>query len=503
MKEVEFSGAKQAEILSDVKKWSKACESLPAYAALPKETQAVFLVVTCSFAALMYTNHQKTPGQWTAAALEELLTETLPYKKGLPPIFFDAVEPALTILFDYMQEAGLLKNHKTLITRLHAIAPKMHRRAEEAPRDVLNESGAFPLFEGKQHRTKAAPAPSAVSAQSEPTLAQWEKLYDAAKRIRQLAPWDDMWDADLITLMLPGRKEPVFCSIMGRNGECYDISIYPGLASLRGFFRITTMPEGSPPWATLFEQDCFVCYYGDREELTPKERATLKTLGLRFHGRGEWIYFRHVEPGYYPWHINAEQADLLIQVLQNCAMACMQLRRGELSVDFERGETLLRFYSPEKELWLNTAAKLPPIPKETFPLSLLGNDLSLARLKKHKRSAAQLEFEITYLPRPVQESREERPYFPRLLLLISKSNGIILDQNIVEHDRTEEAVLDMLAAYIETSGRPAAIHVRDMRTGRYIADFCKKIGIALVEGQGVPITDAVLNDLGNFLESTE
>ena len=136
--------------------------------------------------------------------------------------------------------------------------------------------------------------------QSEPTLAQWAELYEAARSIRQLAPWQYLWDSNLVTLMLPGREEPVYCSVMGRNGECYAVGVYPGYESIMEYHRMARAPHDELSFISVFDQNCLTCYFGDREEVSPKEREIMKSLNLRFRGRNEWIYFRSMAPGLYP-----------------------------------------------------------------------------------------------------------------------------------------------------------------------------------------------------------
>ena len=336
-----------------------------------------------------------------------------------------------------------------------------------------------------------------MKKQSEPTLEQWKELYEVAKNIRKLAPWEYLWDTDLITLLLPGRKEPVYCSVMGRNRECYGIGVYPGYDSITRFYRITEADPDDPPFIAGFEQNCLMCFYGDRDDLSPKDREIIKSLDLRFRGKNEWIYFQAMEPGYYPWYINAIQAQLLIEALQNFAMACDHIRSGKITVNFDAGETLIRFYSPEKELWMNTAAKMPAIPAKQLNIRIT-DELMVARMSKKKQTKAELEMEVAYLPAPIQENKEERPYLPRLAVILDKSNGLVLDQHLFDKDENvTPVILDMLAGYIDKHGRPASINVRDDRAGLYIDDFCAKTGIEMITGDGVPAIDNMLAGMLN------
>lgn len=299
-------------------------------------------------------------------------------------------------------------------------------------------------------------------------------------------------ESNLITIMLPGREEPVYCSVMGRGGECYAIGIYPGYESIHSFYRLAESSEAGLPFVLGFEQNCLACHFGDREEVTSEDREVYKMLGLRFRGQNEWIYFRSLEPGYIPWHINAEQADLLIQALQNFAMAFTYFLSEKIKVDFDNDETLLRFYSPEKELWLNTAIKMPPKPI-VKPKLIVDNEILMAQLKKQKCNGARLELEVAYLPAPIQENKSDRPYLPRLAILVDRSSGTPLGQHMADKGGLIEVdMLEMLTQYIKRFGRPMSINVRDDRAGRYIEDFCGKTGIKLIAGKGVPTIDRML-----------
>jgi len=334
---------------------------------------------------------------------------------------------------------------------------------------------------------------------TEPSLEQWKDLYEVARNIRLIAPWNTLNEMNLITIMLPGREEPVYCSVIGQGGECYGVGVYPGYESVNDFYRLADAGDDEMCFLAGFEQNCMMCYFGDREELSNKEREILKSLNIRFRGRNEWIYFRAIEPGYFPWTIDSEQADLLISTLQNFAMACTYLLNNKLTVDFDGGETLLRYYSPEKELWLNQAVKMPPIPVITQRL-IADDETLLAKLKRKKRSGVRLEFEATYLPVPIQENKNDKPYLARVLLLMDKGSGLVLGQHMAgKDDQIEMDILDMLTQYILKSGRPASINVRDDHTGRYIEDFCQKIDVEMIEGEGVPAVDRALGGMLNFL----
>ena len=57
----------------------------------------------------------------------------------------------------------------------------------------------------------------------EPTLEQWRELYKLGLKIRDMEPWNDFQDLDIIAMEIPEKKEPYFCSILGAGGQCFEL----------------------------------------------------------------------------------------------------------------------------------------------------------------------------------------------------------------------------------------------------------------------------------------
>lgn len=91
-------------------------------------------------------------------------------------------------------------------------------------------------------------------ARTMPTLQQWKELHEVAQGIKAMAPWDYLWDENFITIQLPGRDEPVYCSVMGGGGKCYGIGMYPGNEALTRLLRMAHAPEDEPSFVHMFMQ---------------------------------------------------------------------------------------------------------------------------------------------------------------------------------------------------------------------------------------------------------
>ncbi len=328
-----------------------------------------------------------------------------------------------------------------------------------------------------------------------PTAEQWDKLYDIAIKLKALSPWEHRWDTDLFTLSLPGQEESLYVSVIGRNGECYGIGVYLGARGLLGFNRIIEANENDRWDDFMHYQNCLMFYCGNREELAPQEREIIKSLNLKFRGENNWIYFRAMEEGCYPWLFNAAQAQLMTEALQNFYMAFKYYISGEIIVNFDGGQTLLRFYSEEQKKWLNTAAPLSDIPVITENVTFT-DELLLQRLKSSPKNTREMELDIRFLPVPVQDNPEQTPYFPRIIVLLDRKNKIILQQEMLEkEDKTEIAVAYALTNFFLEHGRPGKLFVRNEYIHFYVESLCSQLGIPTAYGKGMPAANTFIREL--------
>ncbi len=73
---------------------------------------------------------------------------------------------------------------------------------------------------------------------NEPSLKEWRKLYEAAMRVKKIAPWDWMDETDIFGVQNPETDETGFVSVMGAGGEHFAIGVYLGC---RGFGKAETL----------------------------------------------------------------------------------------------------------------------------------------------------------------------------------------------------------------------------------------------------------------------
>lgn len=314
---------------------------------------------------------------------------------------------------------------------------------------------------------------------NEATLEEWRALYDIGIKLKELKPWEELYDMDLITIKLP-EEEPIICSVMGKGGEFYGIAGYDGVSEIHNFFELTKNSSTDMPQHQLIRyQENIVCNFGDRENLTTKERNLIKELGLKFRGKNNWIYFRRFEKGYAPYMPNREEVLRFTFILNQVYEAVQELNNG-MKIDFENGKTLLRELDKNNNEW-STVEDEVFIPNVHYPIPVLEDELLIQRIKRQKKDKSILEFDIAYLNYIVNERGYEKPLVTRMSLLADGRSGMILSQNIVTpEDDDVDAVFGTVINYIMQRGIPYQIVVRDNYIGTILVDLCEQVGIELV-----------------------
>lgn len=332
-----------------------------------------------------------------------------------------------------------------------------------------------------------------------PSDEQWQAAYDAADEIKRLKPWEKLWDTCLFELWLPDQKEPVYCSVMGRNGDCYGINIYPGYDSISGYYRLLKAYQREPFFISMSYQNCLICNFGSRNEISSKDYRIIKQLERKYRGNNQWTYFRSMRTGFYPWQPDHKEMELFIPALQHFIEAYKAFDKGTVDVDFDSGESLLRRYNKERDQWENVSFYNAPVIKSRMPLEIT-DELYIARLKKQKRTQIVLSLDIIFLPFSIQENSVEVPIYPRVLLLLDETNGKVLNQHILGIKEEESPLIrDTLSSYILKHGRPSCLRVRDDRVGCYVEDLCKKAGIDLIQNAGMPVMDDFAESLVDYM----
>ncbi len=323
-----------------------------------------------------------------------------------------------------------------------------------------------------------------------PTLPQWEKLYREAEQIEALEPWELLWDTDLVEVMVPGRERPVYCAVLGHAGENLGVNVYDSTEGLERLSRLINAPEGENQLLHIYEQEFTGCFFGPKEELMVPDLSVLKQLG-RSYDR-QWIYFRSEKPGYIPWYLDADQAELMTWALEGLRACTQWLRMGKIQAEYDRE----RFLSCKRQgdQWEITQTTPPEI-FEYFP-RLVMEEEELAPLRQAEKLDMVLELDSFYIPTPIQPEPGKPGYFPRATVLLNRENGMCIRQETGKaEDDFHETALSMVSQFIAGEGCPATICIRDDRLYGVVYDLCQVLEIRLMVGSGMPAADHYFNEI--------
>jgi hypothetical protein len=268
-----------------------------------------------------------------------------------------------------------------------------------------------------------------MTENSSPTLEEWRRLYEAASRLKEVAPWDWLMEADIFGVQNPETGELGFVSVMGARGEHFAVALYLGSAGLYGFWALESAGDSLPP-ETVLEIPQLQAAFNDRELLHKQDREVLKQLGLKFRGRNAWPQFRSYRPGFFPWFLTAAEARFLTAALEQTPEMARRIEADRsLLRPGGKYEFLVRVPRPTNgDLSWEDQIKYVPPPEVDIKLEM--NLPALDNLRHLPRSDREIEMDLFLLPTPVREGKE-RPFFPYMLLTVDAESGMVLDTELL------------------------------------------------------------------------
>ncbi|MBR0365668.1 MAG: hypothetical protein IJH94_02565 [Clostridia bacterium] len=324
---------------------------------------------------------------------------------------------------------------------------------------------------------------------TEAGINDWKKLYEISSKLKEIKPWERLWDADIITIQQED-SEPCYCTIMGRAGECYGIGIYQGSDGLTRFMDIMDSRD-MPPLQIVRHQKCLAVYWGDRAELYKKELDIIKELGYRFRGKNQWLYFRSFNPPYAPYILSKEEVVFLTEILTQLYEALCEYKENNISVDFENQQILLR--SCVNGIWETNASEIE-LEYRTYPCFAINDDVFMRKMQAAKSIRSEIEIDVAYLHGQIKDKSSKKPAFIRCALIADRKAEQIIHQDMPTPDVDDDNVLaNLFVNYIINMGKPKKIFVRDERNAHIISEFCEKLNVPVYISPCLDVIDDVVD----------
>ncbi len=319
--------------------------------------------------------------------------------------------------------------------------------------------------------------------ESQPSINDWQRLYDVAVEFKKLKCWNWVLDSDVFGIQNPANSEIGYCCITGYLGQHFALVVYLGTAGLEIYLKARSGQMSENPLDMFADQNCLMASFEDRETLSKEDRAVIKGLGLRFRGRNQWPQFRSYQPGHPPWNLNKDEAEYLTLALQQATEVLLRFREDPDMLDSpEKSRHLVRV--PEKidgeYRWTDEWLEPKPLEENSEPAIPPINEIRLQRIKKTvKRKGGSWQIDFFFTPAPVKDG-DEKPYYPYAVLYVDSHQGIVLNVNMMNPADYMIEIPNSLMGVIENAQViPNEILVKKEKTLELLNLIASRLGIRL------------------------
>ena len=340
-----------------------------------------------------------------------------------------------------------------------------------------------------------------------PSLDEWRQLYDAATEFRDLAPWKWMADEDIFGVQNPETGEIGYCSVMGAMGEHFALGVYLGSEGLESVQYIMDYAGEESDFDFLYVQKCLMASFENREDLLPEELKQIKSLGYKYRGAYQWPQFARYDPGYFPWHLDAADGRFLKFALEQASIVAKKalddpdiLYEGEPDAYFVRQPVR----KGNRLEWRNTWIEPVPLPDTSEP-EIRFDQRRLEALKNIRtEQTGTMEIDFFYMPAPIQDEPDARPYYPNIILFVDTVSGLIVHTEITSHEPTTEELISIFTALLEQQPIwPQTIYVQKSRIFKILYPAVQQLGIQLKLVDYLHVLPEARKSLNEFWENLE
>lgn len=341
-----------------------------------------------------------------------------------------------------------------------------------------------------------------------------DELYELAFAFRSAKPWDRLYEDELFSIPLPN-GETGYCSVMGRAGQHFALTVYPGEPGLRSFqhmqevesaFDRFEMPNQLKMQEHMLSQLCIQCSLENKDMLLPEELSSARDYAARrdikFRGSNSFPQFVTYRPNAYPARVTSEED---IQILCEALRAVLAVNEKLLSgkwtelekeaLGFSDGPAAARplpMLTQGQDGYTWSIGMLPDAVSQAYPRPVLRDEILLTRLKKSKKRKTTWVCDVVMCPQPVQEEENSTPFFPYMLLAVDKETGTALAPTMVcSYEQEADTLLHNLGEQMMESCVPRRMIVTNDRTHAFLEALTDSLEITLVQTDG----DELLEDL--------
>lgn len=323
------------------------------------------------------------------------------------------------------------------------------------------------------------------------SVQDWTELYEIAKTTKSLKPWLYFSDDRILALDLPGRTEPCYCIITGQHTDNLAIAVYPGKKSLARYSEYLCNKTTEDKYQVRCEQNYLICYFCDREDMLQMHLDKLKSLGISFRGKNEWIQFVSVRPGYAPYIIDKDEVLLLKQFFKQLNQFTKDISKGNIDAPLQEGTILYRTYDCMSKKFCYVHHPLD-LPCRKHIINRIENETIIKKVKRLPLTDSELEIDLVYIDSTVYDSNLDRPAIGRLAVLGENSETLLGIKVVLPNKDPVHEIYEMLIQKIIERGRPRVIYCKRDVCYNMLTDFCNQAEIQLEKKKKLCLVDELV-----------
>jgi len=318
----------------------------------------------------------------------------------------------------------------------------------------------------------------------QPTLKDWENIYQKTIEFKKLAPWEWMTDAEIFGIKDESYKEIGYCCVLGNIGEFFALTVYLGDTGLEAYRKMQTGEIKAGDFELLYLQKCLMVSFENRNTLDQKDLEIIKKLDLKFRGAKGWPQFRKYIPGSIPWYLNKGDVQFLLIALEQTIEMADRLKKDiNLLITSEEGEYLIRSSKKIKgqKIWEEEWIKYNRVTTEdNIKYNFQIDEIRLQKIKeeyeqKHKS------WEIDWFYSPFHVTDKEIPYYPVMYLCVDTESFYILDNSIFEDKEAgfKDYYENIIKIIEKNKTLPQKILVKKRDIYNYLKPITEYLGISI------------------------
>jgi uncharacterized protein DUF6930 len=342
-----------------------------------------------------------------------------------------------------------------------------------------------------------------LPGENPPSFQALRSLHLASLQLGAQGPWNVLAEDQLVLVRSNAHPELCYCSVMGALGESYTIHVYIGAGSFETFRKLQAAKlKGAHEFYA--SQHSVSLEFANWAELEKQDRELLAALGHPQKRGARYPVFRALRPGFYPWFVNAEEADILSDCIHAVSMVCSMVAGGAGGNLWDGEQDLYPLVSRaprEGSDYQIEQAKVvtswtPPAPK---PATV--DEAAVQQLRDNHYPAGGA-MEIGYLPTgSAIGERHERKQCSCVVLTVDAETGLVYSPELTDCSvPPADAMATAFIKAVQANRRlPEEVHVLREDLGHSLLPLLRSLNVALRVQRKLPAFQAAATAMKAYL----